>query len=166
MTPVTTSNVLRLCGQGVRWFMLLAALGLGGVFGAHAAPLPLAPTNTVPGAPEIPKSVFTVPSSPQEGRDPFFPNSMRLYAMPATGTATNAAPAATTLVLSGISQGGHRLAIINNLPFEVGEAKEVLVPGGRAKIRCVEIRADSVLVEVGGEVRELRLPAKRVLEQK
>ncbi len=36
--------------------------------------------DAVPSVPDVPKSVFTVPRTPQEGRDPFFPNSSRLFA--------------------------------------------------------------------------------------
>jgi hypothetical protein len=62
------------------------------------------------------------------------------------------------LHLNGISGTvDRRLAIINNQTFQTNEEGEVPTNPGRARIRCVEIRADSVLVQVGGEQRVLRL---------
>ena len=65
---------------------------------------------------------------------------------------------AVELRLNGISgTPDHRLAIINNQTFESNEEAEVPTFPGRARIRCLEITADSALVQVGAEQRMLHL---------
>ena len=162
---------MRLRAQTIPRLILPVALALAGAIagGRAASPQdaalqPRAATNTAPAEPKVPKSVFIVPTSPKEGRDPFYPNSSRLFAAAVTGN-SNAAPPQVALLLSGISiRGEQRLAIINNRSFGVGEEGDVTVPGGKLKIRCVEIRENSVLIEAGGEPRELRLPERKVRE--
>lgn len=74
---------------------------------------------------------------------------------------TNALPAAAVSVelkLNGISgTTDHRLAIINNRTFEANEEGPVSTTLGPVRIRCLEIKPDSVLIQVGGEQRILRL---------
>jgi hypothetical protein len=114
---------------------------------------------------EIPKSVFEVPTSPKEGRDPFFPDSTRIYAVTTTKTNVirSAPPAELVLkILSGTPASP--LAAINNHTFGVGEEADVLTPAGRVRVRCLEINLsdESVLIEVGGERRELRFPRRKL----
>ena len=52
---------------------------------------------------------------------------------------------------------GRRFVVINNHTFEAGEETEIPVSGVRTRIHCLEIREDSVLLEVAGVKRELRL---------
>jgi hypothetical protein len=127
----------------------------------NAAPKPIA-TNTAPAEPVIAQSVFVLPSAPPEGKDPFYPRSTRPYTtfvlaktnnMPAPAIALTA-----ELHLGGISGSADRpLAIINNRTFEVGEQGDVYTNVGRSRIRCLEIRADAVVVQIGGERRVLHL---------
>jgi hypothetical protein len=124
------------------------------------ATVSLAATNAAPIQAEIPKSVFLIPTTPQEGKDPFFPRSMRLFASAVVKTNVQrlATPPSVELRLNGISgTADRRLAIINNQTFETNEEGEVPTNPGRARIRCLEIKADSVLVQVGAEQRVLRL---------
>jgi hypothetical protein len=129
---------------------------------APAKPLPPAATktNAVPAEPEIPKSVFMIPSTPQEGKDPFYPRSTRLFAsvvIPAAST-THAPSPTVELQLKALSgTSNSRLAIINNHTFAVGEVGEVVTNTGRFQVRCLDIKEDSVLVLVGGEQRVLHL---------
>ena len=118
-------------------------------------PVAAAPV-TQPVAPELaPRSVFLIPANPQEGRDPFYPNSTRPY---------ENAPAAKasmgdvrSLVLKGISgPPEHRLAIINNRTLGVGDESDLTTPQGRIHIRCVEIKDNSVVIESGGQNHELK----------
>jgi hypothetical protein len=53
----------------------------------------------------------------------------------------------------------HRLALINNHTFEAGEEAEVTTITGRILVRCLQIREESVLIQVGPERRELRMRA-------
>lgn len=118
-----------------------------------AAPAAAVSTNVVA------KSIFTIPANPKQGRDPFFPESQRFVA---TVPTTNAEPVSivspSALVLQGISGGAERrLAIINGRTLAEGEETEVSVNGTRIRFRCLEIKADVVVVEIGTERRELRL---------
>ena len=118
-----------------------------------------AATNALPLLPPIPQSVFIIPITPQEGKDPFFPRSLRLFSD--VVVKTNLQPAAVVAVelkLNGISgTADHRLAIINNRTFEIGEEGEVVSNVGRVRIICHDIKPDSVRVLISGEERILRL---------
>jgi hypothetical protein len=108
-----------------------------------------------PVTPEVvSRSVFVLPTNPKEGCDPFFPTSTRPYEDVASKNP--AAADLTSLVLRGISgPPEHRLVIINNHSFAVGDEGDVFTPHGRIHIRCVEIKAQSVVVESGGQPHEL-----------
>lgn len=101
------------------------------------------------------KSVFVLPTNPNEGRDPFFPNSMRPY--------QDAAPVQravdlTSLEIKGYSEiAGHRYVIINNHTFAEGDEGDVITHGGRVHIRCLAVSAQSVLVESNGARHLLKL---------
>ena len=108
---------------------------------------------------EIIRSVFILPSNPTEGRDPFFPDSERPYEIAAA--ANPQAGKATSLVLKGFSGPlNHRLVIINNHTFGVGDEGSVITPSGRIRLRCIEIKADSVVIETGSQRLELTYPSK------
>ncbi len=112
-------------------------------------PGPAAPAHV-----EIPQSVFNVPSSPKEGRNPFFPRS------------TTAAPVInpktpvdnSSIVLNGITSPPKRTAMINGRTFEAGEEGEIrTLNGGRLLIKCIEIKNESAIIDISGQRRELRL---------
>ena len=114
--------------------------------------------------PPRPQSVFVVPKTSSEGKDPFFPSSSRVY------TANNPVPQKTPvapvgeLALKGISgTASEPLAIINTTTFTTGEESDVFTNAGRMRVRCVEISMakGTVLVQMGGERRELRLQPKK-----
>jgi hypothetical protein len=114
-----------------------------------------------PAAPEVvSRSVFVIPTNSKDGRDPFFPNSTRSYE-----TVSAARPNAgdvSSLVLKGISGlPNHRLVIINNHTLGVGDEADLVTPQGRIHIRCVEIKARSVVIESGGQRHELNYANKR-----
>jgi len=97
-------------------------------------PVAAAPATKPAALEPPPRSVFVIPTNPQEGRDPFYPNSPRPY---------ENAPAAKavigdirSLVLKGISgPPDHRLAIINNHTLGVGDEQDLATPQGRIHIR-------------------------------
>ncbi len=145
----------------LRLNLLALALG-GGCFVSNSTAAKTNATAEAAGAvlasAAIPQSVFELPKTPQEGRDPFFPGSTRPYGTLAA-TATNA-PAAqvTQLALKALAgTAERRFATINNRVFEIGEEGEVTTPGGRVRLRCLEIRESSVLIEVGGVRQQLRM---------
>jgi hypothetical protein len=61
-------------------------------------------------------------------------------------------------IISGSPQ--RRLATVNNQTFLAGETLRVIVRGDEIRVRCLEIRESSVMVDVLGEgPRELKLQA-------
>jgi hypothetical protein len=105
----------------------------------------------------LPQSVFMVPASPADGRDPFFPRSTR--GQPKVVERKEAkGPDTSLLVLNGISGPPRRTAIINGRTFERGEAGEVrMASGARVLITCEEITESGAVVRVGTQRKELRL---------
>ncbi len=104
-------------------------------------------TNTV-------QSVFIKPASPQEGRDPFFPESTRPYGKTSEPTASRVDWTALKFVgISGTPE--RRLVIINNNTFAEGDEQEVPLAGGRIIVRCLKITPNSVLIMVAGQTRQL-----------
>jgi hypothetical protein len=148
------------------WTFPLAAL-LGLTFAAQAAQAaqtpPAAPakakavTNAPPAVVELPKSVFVIPTTSEEGRDPFSPLSTRLHPV-ITPTTTNVPLPVVLVELKGISgTADRRLAIINNRTFEAGEEGELVVNAGRVRVVVKEIKDDSVRVLINGQERVLRM---------
>lgn len=130
---------------------------------APAAPPPAAPAAVAPAAVNVTKSVFL--DDPKVARDPFFPKSERRQKITVHATnTTNAAPQPTTLLsqltLKGFSNAtNRRLALINGTTFEAGELADVRIGSQTVKVRCREIRQESVLVSIEGmnETKELQL---------
>ena len=112
--------------------------------------------------PAIVKSIFVADG--RTGKDPFFPNSTRGREVIPQNITTNAAPlpsqAFESLALKGISgTKGQRLALINSATVGIGELAEIRCGREIVKIRCLEIRDRSVLIELNstGETKELKL---------
>ena|SRR6266404_6918869 len=128
---------------------------------AAQPPKPPAPSpKTEVVEPEVVTSSFTIPVTPKDGKDPFFPNSTQRFAGPATKPSASAPAAPPKMILMGISgTPQRRLAIINGRTFGKGEEQDVSLPSGHLHIRCLDIKEDSVIIEVNGEHQELRLRA-------
>ena len=121
-----------------------------------------APAGTKPEAAteqEVPRSLFTIPTTPKEGRDPFYPSSTLGFPNAnVTRTNNTVAAAPPRMSLMGISGTREKpLAIINGRTFGKGEDQEVPSPNGKLRVKCVEIKEDSVIIDVNGERQELRL---------
>ena len=100
------------------------------------------------------RSIFILPSNSREGCDPFFPKSNRPYEMAAA--ANTRTGNITSLVLKGFSGSqNHRLVIINNHTFAAGDTGDVITSDGRVHLRCIEIKTNSAVIEVGGQRYEL-----------
>lgn len=118
------------------------------VLSASAAP------KTQPAKTNVVRSVFTLPTNPQQGRDPFFPDSSRPYE--AAAAAHPRVNDVSSLVLKGFSgKLPHRLVIINNYTFGVGDEGDVITPAGRIHLRCIAIKTNSVVIRVGNQEHEL-----------
>jgi hypothetical protein len=113
--------------------------------------------KAAPAKPVAARSTFVMPTNLREGRDPFFPESTRPF--DAYKEVSHTADI-NAFSVKGISiQGGHSMAIINNHTFAVGDEGDVLTPTGRVHLRCTEIRAGVVVIEVNGIKRELNIGA-------
>ncbi|SRR5260221_10449475 len=144
--------------------ILLAALQPS--IAVSAAPSPTPGKNppqgkSTPAAvdPEIPQSIFKVPPGPKDGKDPFYPPSTRVYSSGAVKPATTpTVPIAMDFVLNGISPSADKpFAMINGRTFGKNEEGDVVTTAGRAHIKCVEIKTDSVVIEFRGVWQELKL---------
>ena len=102
------------------------------------------------------QSVFVLPDSPKEGRDPFFPNSQHPYIE--SHEQNNTQPELSALKLEGISGRGSRaLAVINGETFAAGEESDVKTPGGKIHVHCLQIKTSSVVIEASGQILILAL---------
>jgi len=101
------------------------------------------------------KSVFNDQSG--GGKDPFFPNSKRLLPKPVVSTGgTQLKP--DWLVLNGFSAAPNgKLAMINGRTFAIGEESTLKHGAQSMKVKCIDIKDDSVVVEVNGSTKELKL---------
>lgn len=121
------------------------------------APAP-APVEPVP----PPKSVFTFDA--KTSKDPFFPKTRRFEVLVAKQTNDVVLPP-PPLFPDGIryqgSSGTHArpLAIINNKTVERGERFDLIINGQKVRVQCVDIKDKSVVLEVNGITRELKLRA-------
>jgi type II secretory pathway component PulC len=110
-------------------------------------------TNQVTAPLQIPQSIFVIPNSPRDGRNPFFPGAH-------TELPTQPKPLpqvdGSSFVLNGITSPPKRTAMINGRTFEVGEEGEVRLNGAKELIKCVEIGADSAIIEYKGQRLQLR----------
>jgi hypothetical protein len=116
-------------------------------------------TNVAPVAIEIPRAVFTVPATAQQGKDPFFPRSRRPFVSAVVVSPTNPPPVVADLRINGTSGSEEQpLVIINNVTFGVGDIREVTSGGRRISVHCLEINlsAGSATVEADGLRRVLR----------
>lgn len=105
---------------------------------------------------QIPKSVFD--DSPNAGRDPFFPKSARRGGDTQRSAKVEVPVAIPKLTLMGISgPPNKRVAVINNRNFAAGEEGEVVAGGVRVRIRCIEIRDESVIVSAGSPPQRFEL---------
>jgi hypothetical protein len=141
--------------------LALALLGPTLTARAAASPAPPAPpsTNVSPAAAltvGVPRSVFVVPTSPKQGRNPFFPRSG--FHGPATEPKPQPVPT-SAIVLNGLTSPPRASAMINGRTFETGESGQIKLPNGtKVQVKCLEIRPpDAAVAIIGAERRELRL---------
>lgn len=138
---------------------VLGLLGLASIAG-HSAAADVKPSKapTIAVSNSIPVSVFTVPTDSKHGHDPFFPGSTRTPGGSFRAAQPKSTQSDVVLLLNGLSGSlAHRLAMINGKTVAETEEIEIVTGLGRTKVRCVQIKAESVVVEVDGSRRELHL---------
>ncbi len=127
-----------------------------------AAPPTATGTNAVaPKISEPPRPRLSVFEEKVKGaKDPFFTSSARRTPKLVTGKTVAPVDQTKDLILRGLTGSkSRRLALINNQTFSEGEQADVKVPIGKIRVRCVEIRDQSVIITVEGsaERKEIRL---------
>ena len=128
----------------------LATAGAPAVFGDQP--------KAVPAKPAPARSVFVMPTSAREGRDPFYPESARPYE---DNPAAKHTITENSFSVKGLSvENGHPMVIINNHTFAIGDEGDVLTTAGRVHIHLSEIRPNAVVIEVNGLRRELPIGLK------
>ncbi len=99
------------------------------------------------------------PNNASEGRDPFFPDSSRVYESNPDAHAHG--PVVTDLAVKAIVGTYQRpFAIINNHTFAPGDDEDVITKSGqRLQVHCVSInaKAGTATVEVNGTTVVLTL---------
>jgi len=111
---------------------------------------------------ELPLSLFVSPTNQKEGRDPFFPNSMRPYPKKEVlRTTTKAQDTEVNFSIKGISGvGSNGLVTFDGATLKEGEEGNVTTPTGKKRIRCLKIKDETtVTIEFPdtNERRELKL---------
>jgi hypothetical protein len=152
-------NVQNVLAVGLQVMRGLVGVGVTVVLLTGPRQVAAAPATNALVEVQIPKSVFTVPANPSEGRNPFFPRSAAATPAPSKAVATEQAPDLTGLVLQGIIPvGARRNVMINGITLEEGDEHEIRLPSGeRVQVKCVQIKETSVVVLVGKQTRELRI---------
>jgi hypothetical protein len=139
-----SANIFRNLGMAL---LAMTVAGLPSL--ATAQIVPPIDTNVV-------QSVFVLPDNSKEGRDPFFPSSLRPYRdRPAPGGATEL----SDIKLEGITRShGNVFVIINDVTFGVGDDADVKTStGNKIHVLCVQIKSDSVVIEADGQALTLTL---------
>jgi len=129
------------------FFILVFVCSLAGQ-SALAAPAPKKDSaaekraaNSSAAEPEIPTSIFVAPVvDPKQGKDPFFPTSMRPYVRTTVHMTNAPSSLPAKLILTGLSK---KLAMVNGRTFAEGEEGDVNTDNGRKHIRCIKIKEDS-----------------------
>lgn len=143
-----------------RQFLTGWRVALGFFLAVAVLPVAATDTNAPPAAlPSVPRSIFNQPTSPKDGRDPFFPASLRVFAsavVPASKTKD-----LSSLIIRGKSgMPDHPLVIINDVTFAEGDDRDVITPDGRIRIHCLQIIGDVVVIEANGQRHQLRFEKK------
>jgi hypothetical protein len=132
-------------------FAVLAAASVPAVLGE--------PPKAAPVKPAPARSVFVMPVSTRDGRDPFFPESTRPY--DDNPAAKQHELEANAFAVKGFSiEHGRAMVIINNHTFAEGDEGDVLTTAGRVHIRLIAVRPDAAVIEVNGNRRELGIGNK------
>jgi len=129
--------------------LVLAPVGRGFADAPKPAPAK-APVVVIP-----PHSTFIQPASQHEGRDPFYPESMRVFDSAPASTQPHV-EIVTSLAVKGVSVvNGHTFVILNNHTFGVGDEGDVISGSTHVHVHCLEIRPGTVVVEINGARHEI-----------
>ncbi len=112
--------------------------------------------TTPPAKPTPARSTFTMPKQISEGRDPFYPESTRVFQAVMLESPNRSKIEVSSLSVKGYyrdAKGAY--VIINNHTFTVGDEGDVLTTGGRIHLKCVDVLANAVVIEFNGSMHQL-----------
>lgn len=103
-----------------------------------------------------------MPKQFSEGRDPFFPDSSRVYQAVLLESPNRTKADVSLLVVKGINRDAKgTYVIINNHTFTVGDEGDVTTSGGRIHLKCVDVLPNAVVIESGGALHQLPINLKK-----
>jgi len=100
----------------------------------------------------------------ENGKDPFYPNSVRIQRKPEVAQTNQVVAIAPEVRINGFSGNTARpLVIINNITFGEGDEQTVKTAAGSAQVRCLEIRMQdqAVEIEINGQRREIKFLGRK-----
>ncbi len=107
-------------------------------------------------APVRVRSTFTQPKQFSEGRDPFYPESTRVFqAVMAESPNSHKADVSALVVKGYYRDSKGAFVIINNHTFTTGDEGNVITPGGRIHLKCVDVLPNVVIIECNGSMHQL-----------
>ena len=101
------------------------------------------------------KSVFNQPKKFSEGRDPFYPESTRVFQAVMAENSTHTVEVSSLKVKGFYRDASGAYVVINNHTFTVGDEGDVITTGGRIHIKCVDVLPDNVVIEFNGSLHQL-----------
>ncbi len=114
------------------------------------------PAPTAAAKPAPTRSTFTMPKQFTEGRDPFFPESTRVFqAVMLESPATSKVEISSLVVKGYYRDANSAFVIINNHTFTAGDEGDVMTTGGRIHIKCVDVLRNAVVIEFNGSLHQL-----------
>lgn len=114
------------------------------------------PASAPAAKPAPTRSTFTMPKQFSEGRDPFFPESTRVFQAVMLESPTRSKVEVSSLSVKGYYRDAKSAyVIINNHTFTVGDEGDVPTTGGRIHIKCVDVLPNAVVIEFNGSMHQL-----------
>ena len=102
------------------------------------------------------RSTFSLPKQFSEGRDPFFPESTRVFQAVMLESPGRSKVEISSLAVKGYYRDAKgAFVIINNHTFTVGDEGDVLTTGGRIHLKCVDVLPNAVVIEFNGSMHQL-----------
>ena len=103
------------------------------------------------------RSTFTMPTKFSEGRDPFYPESTRVFQAIMAETSSHTVEISSLAVKGYYRDAKGAFVIINNHTFTVGDEGDVLTAAGRIHLKCVDVLPSAVVIEFNGSLHQLPL---------
>lgn len=107
------------------------------------------------------KSIFSMPKKFSEGRDPFYPESTRVFQQVMAENSSHTVEISSLTVQGYSRDSQNAYVIINNRTFGIGDERDVITPGGRVHLKCIEVLPETVVIEYNGSLHQIPLAKKK-----